>query len=272
LSLVKKDLERCSLESKSKLKVKSFVCFSEYCRSSLRSFVETKINDIHFYKTAILIFEFKLWFDLAIRFEWFSVGGFLKFNSFDYVTEIYNFMQYNLLNANVHCAFSYFDNKNNCLYFWLLFNRKSDFVKFKEEKKFTFLLTKWFSVQNYRLIDNFLKSYMSFYPVNENLPNYRRICDYRTASYYVGIYSNDFYILSLLYENIIDFQSMFFSTDTLQYTMSSLLFDITSGEDCPIALLRQETGLDIQSDIWLFCKPYVNFHDFIFILDTHHET
>ena len=227
LSLVKKDSERCSLESKSKLKVKSFVCFSEYCRSSLRSFVETKINDIHFYKTAILIFDFKLWFDLAIRFEWFSVGGFLKLNPCDYVTEIYNFMQYNLLNGNVHCAFSYFDNKNNCLYFWLLFNRKSDFVKFKEEKKFTFLLTKWFSAQNYRLIDNFLKSYMSFYPVNENLPSYRHICDYRTPSYYVGIYSNDFYILSLSYENIIDFQSMFFSTDTPQYTMSSLLFDIT---------------------------------------------
>ena len=77
------------------LQIKSFVLFSEYCRSSQRDVVMGGEKKIVFEEKPIIIFNLKLWFDLAIRFGWFSVGGFLKLNSCDYVTEIYNFMQYN---------------------------------------------------------------------------------------------------------------------------------------------------------------------------------
>jgi hypothetical protein len=252
---------------KTDLQVKPFLFFSEYCRSSKRLLVEGQ-KKIVLKEKAILIFNFNLWFDLAIRFGWFSVGGFLKFNSFDYVTEIYNFMQYNLLDANVHCSFSHFDNKNNCLYFWLLFDRKSDFVEFRRKKtNLNFILTECFSAQNYLLIDNFLKSHMAFYPVNEQLSGCN-ICDFRTASYYVGIYSKNLYVLASLYENIMDLQSDFFPTDTLLYTMSVLFLDVMSMSDedssSPIEALRKQTGFRIMEDIWLFTRPYVSHRDLIF--------
>ena len=262
----KKNTNLYSFKCTNEIQVKSFSFFSEYCRSSQRDVVHWEGKDFFFSDTAILPFNFKFWFELATCFGWFCVGGFLYLDSSDYVTEIYNFMQYTLLDANVHCAFSHFDSKNNNLYFWLLFDRKSDFLKFEKKNEnfnFSFLLTEWFYTENYEFINNFLQSHMSFYPIDEKLSG-DRICDYRTASYYVGIYSNDFYIMSLLYDNIVDSKSDFFITDTLKSTMGFSLCNTMIGDGCPIATLREETGLNIMPDIWLFSIPYIDFSNLYF--------
>jgi len=50
----------------------------------------------------------------------YSVGGFLKLDSIEYISEIYNFMQYSLLDTNVHGAFSYFDDKKKTFLFLVI--------------------------------------------------------------------------------------------------------------------------------------------------------
>ena len=114
-----------------------------------------------------------------------------------------------------------------------------------------------FSAQNYIVIDNFLKSYMSFYPIDEKLSG-SNVCDYRTTTYYVGLYSTNMYVLSLLYDNIKNLQSGFFSTELLLYTLSVLVLDDMSKKS-PLAVLQSETGFMLYDDIWLFVRPHFPF-------------
>jgi len=115
--------------------------------------------------------------------------------------------------------------KKKRFYFWLLFDREYDFLNFgKSRKKYMFLSIYPFYIQNLLLIDNFLKNYMGFYSINEELSRYN-IYDYRTAAYYVGVYSKNLDIFSLLYENVKNLQSGFFPTDLLLYTLSVLVLD-----------------------------------------------